>query len=166
MIKLCIMSTSTLLISSGIGVLLGLSPFAASWVRTWIVDCTSTADERYGHPLPVIATLRSSLPEAPVGYAWEVFVRHGENGAPFLNLRIIDSTTAQPVACTSKDLVHDEYWPWARTYRKYTVNAGHARKRFRRDFLGPLVDWANGEIWCLNRPDDLDVHPNAGTPKS
>lgn len=160
------MSASTLLISTGIGVLLGLSPFTLMWMRTWIVACTSTAEERYGHPLPVIATLRSSLPKAPVGYAWEVFVRDGESGAPFLNLRIIDLTTGEPVAHTSKDLVHDDDWPWARTYREFTASAGHARQQFRKDFLGPMVDWANGQIWCLNRPGGPGVHTNVRDPKS
>lgn len=154
----------TISIGLGIGVLLGsTAPIIFRRLQRCSPKLRSAADERrYGHPLPPVSTLRKSLPSPPHSHAWEISVQHVEDGTPFLHLDVVELISGRTVASTRKDLVNGEYWSWARAYRLYTTDRWHARTKFRGEFIGPLTDWAVGQVNRLDRSNALGEYTISG----
>lgn len=147
----------SILIGLSIGVPLGsTAPIIFRWWQRRTPKVRSAADERrYGHPLPPVSTLRKLLPSPPHSHAWEISVQHVEDGTPFLHLDVVELISGKTVGSTRKDLVNDQYRSWARAYRLYTVDRWQARAKFRDEFIGPLTDWAVGQVNRLDRSNAL-----------
>lgn len=69
--------------------------------------------ETYDHPAPPILVLRSSLPSAPIGYGWEMYVSTNEDDNPALRLSMLDLKTSAVIDAIEADLVIVRRWKYA-----------------------------------------------------
>jgi len=69
--------------------------------------------EMYGHPAPPIALLGASLPQAPLGYGWEITTVINDDGNPALRLALLDLKTITEVDAIEQDLVVVRKWKYA-----------------------------------------------------
>lgn len=128
--------------------------------------------ELYGHPAPPIPLLGSALPQAPIGYGWEIVTLLNPNNDPVLRLSLLDLKTAKEMDAIEADLTVVRRWRYAKpdTYAMYYrraeqicrgevtgwLNRGHGRepvygkdpnelkgKVMMANLITPLVDWAS-----------------------
>ena len=69
--------------------------------------------EVYDHPAPPILVLRSSMPSAPTGYGWELYVTTNDEGNPALRLSMLDLKTSTVIDAIEADLVIVRRWKYA-----------------------------------------------------
>lgn len=122
------------------------------------VPPSAVIEDTYGHPLPPVSTLREALPAPPNGHAWEICIQHDGDGTPFLHLGIVELVTGDSAGGTKKDLVNARYSTWASSYRLFTRDDEYVCEIFRRDFIGPLTDWATGQVNRLDHANDVGVY--------
>jgi len=118
--------------------------------KYWKRRRRSTPERTYGHPRPPVSRLRSKLPAAPAGHAWEISVVHDRDGTPWLTLALVNAATGSNIGEIEKDLVHGGYpWgTWAACYRNWSgiLFDSDRVKKLDNDFLGPMVDWADAQV--------------------
>lgn len=69
--------------------------------------------EEFGHPGPPIPLLAASLPQAPIGYGWEIIVVTNEVGNPALRCALLNLRTNQVEDALEADLVIVRRWKYA-----------------------------------------------------
>ncbi|MDB2197581.1 hypothetical protein [Mycobacteroides abscessus] len=126
------------------------------------VPPSAVLEDTYGHPLPPVSTLRGALPDPPNGHAWEISVQHDGGGTPFLHVGIVKLNTGDSAGGTKKDLMNDRYSTWASKYRLFTGDDEYLCEIFRRDFIGPLTDWATAQVNRLDHANDIGVYTISG----
>lgn len=69
--------------------------------------------ELYGHPGPPIQILAAALPQAPIGYGWEIHVVPNEDRNPVLRLAMLNLRTSAVQDEIEADLVIVRRWKYA-----------------------------------------------------
>lgn len=101
--------------------------------------------QTYGHPWSPVKELSKALPDPPSGFAWEIKVDVNERGEHVMTLTMVDVAAGKNVAASSVNLT--QYRPhgttWREFYRRFRLIA---RGDFDSEIVGPLADWAVGQV--------------------
>lgn len=91
--------------------------------------------ELYDHPAPPIPLLGASLPQAPIGYGWEIHVVPNEADNPALRLAMLDLKTSTVIDAIEADLVILRRWKYAAD-DTYPAFYRRAEAQARKEIVG------------------------------